>query len=166
MGWNYLFIPKVQRCRNRWSLGMDMYFHHILYQACDYLFILGLKLDHINKSGHCNLWYWIQFQCTPIEGTAIDNYMNTHYCSDLIGFQKRDKKKHNDWCIKAKGVLIVAESSSDARNVRWYEKEMGKLKTHSPTYGLMDNWENISYMRLVGTPSGIDTHPFLTCCRI
>ena len=26
-----------------------------------------------------------------------------------------------------------------------HHKEMGKLKTHSPTYYIMDNWENIPY---------------------
>ena len=32
MGWNYLSIPKLQRC-NRWSLGMDKLFHLTLYQT-------------------------------------------------------------------------------------------------------------------------------------
>ena len=40
MGWNYLSIPKLQRC-NRWSLGMDKWFHPTLYWACDYLSMLG-----------------------------------------------------------------------------------------------------------------------------
>ena len=51
MGWNYLSIPKLQRC-NRWSLGMDMQFHLTLYQACNYLSMLGLKLNHVSKRGH------------------------------------------------------------------------------------------------------------------
>ena len=51
MGWNYLSIPKLQRC-NRWSLGMDKLFHPTLYQACNYLSMLGLKLNHVSKRGH------------------------------------------------------------------------------------------------------------------
>ena len=51
MGWNYLSFPKLQRC-NRWSLGMDKWFHPTLYQACDYLSMLGLKLNHVSKRGH------------------------------------------------------------------------------------------------------------------
>ena len=51
MGWNYLSIPKLQRC-NRWSLGMDKWFHPTLYWACDYLSMLGLKLNHVSKRGH------------------------------------------------------------------------------------------------------------------
>ena len=54
MGWNYLFIPKLQRL-HRWSLGMDKYFHPTLNRACDYLSMLGLKLNYDNNRGptHC-----------------------------------------------------------------------------------------------------------------
>ena len=50
MAWNYLPILKLQRC-NRWSLGMDKLFHPTLYWACDYLSMLGLKLNRVCKSG-------------------------------------------------------------------------------------------------------------------
>ena len=50
MGWNYLSIPKLQRC-NRWSLGMDKWFHPKLCWTCDYLSMLGLKLNHVSKRG-------------------------------------------------------------------------------------------------------------------
>ena len=39
---------KLQRF-NRWSLGMDKWFHPTLYWACDYLSMLGLKLNHVSK---------------------------------------------------------------------------------------------------------------------
>ena len=51
MGWNYLSIPKLQRL-HRWSLRMDKQFHPTLYQACNYLYMLGLKLNHVSKRGH------------------------------------------------------------------------------------------------------------------
>ena len=50
MGWNYLSIPKLQRC-NRWSLRMDKLFHPIHYNGCNYLSMLGLKLNHVSKRG-------------------------------------------------------------------------------------------------------------------
>ena len=50
MGWNYLSIPKLQRL-HRWSLGMDKYFHPTLYNGCNYLSMLGLKLNHVSKWG-------------------------------------------------------------------------------------------------------------------
>ena len=51
MGWNYLSFPKLQRL-HRWSLGMDKEFHPTLNWACDYLSMLGLKLNHVSKRGH------------------------------------------------------------------------------------------------------------------
>ena len=50
MEWEYLSIPKLQRS-NRWSLGMDKWFHPTLYNGCDYLSMLGLKLIHVSKRG-------------------------------------------------------------------------------------------------------------------
>ena len=55
MRWNYVSIPKLQRC-NRWSLGMDKYLHTTLYNGCNYLSMLGLKLNHVSKRGPCGLW--------------------------------------------------------------------------------------------------------------
>ena len=53
MGWNYISIPKLQRYNryNRWSLGMEKEFHPKLYWACDYLYILELKLKSVSKRG-------------------------------------------------------------------------------------------------------------------
>ena len=53
MEWNYLSIPKLQRL-HRWSLGMDKQFHPTHYWVCDYLSMLGLKLNHVSKRGP---WY-------------------------------------------------------------------------------------------------------------
>ena len=69
MGWDYLFIPKLQRC-NRWSLGMDTWFHPTLYRACDYLSVLGLKLTHVSKMG-----YWLQRATTLCNWDSF--YTNT-----------------------------------------------------------------------------------------
>ena len=35
----------------RWSLGMDKYFHPTLYNGCSYLSMLWLKLNHVSKKG-------------------------------------------------------------------------------------------------------------------
>ena len=48
MRWNSLSIPKLQRL-HRWSLGIDKAFHPTLYNGCNYLFMLGLKVIHISK---------------------------------------------------------------------------------------------------------------------
>ena len=59
MEWNYLYIPKLQQ-RNRWILGIDKQFHLTLYQACDYLSMLGLKLNHVKTHDKNNIFYYIE----------------------------------------------------------------------------------------------------------
>ena len=70
MGWNYLSIPKLQRC-NRWSLEMDKWFHPTLYQTGDYLSMLGLKLKRVSKRGH-----WRQ-------GVTLPGLVNSWSCGNM-----------------------------------------------------------------------------------
>ena len=58
MGWNYLSIPKLPRLR-RWSLWMDKWFLPPHYNGCNYLSMLGLKLNHVqgllaSKTNRCS----------------------------------------------------------------------------------------------------------------
>ena len=53
VGWNYSSIPKLQRLYRR-ILGMKNQFHPTLYNGCDYISMLGLKLNHISKRGYCS----------------------------------------------------------------------------------------------------------------
>ena len=46
--WNYLTIRQSQPC-NRWSLEWISNF--IPHFTCDYLYMLGLKVSHVNKRG-------------------------------------------------------------------------------------------------------------------
>ena len=50
MAWNYSFIPKLQQLHN-WSLRMYKQFHATLYNGCNYLSMLGLKLIDVSKRG-------------------------------------------------------------------------------------------------------------------
>ena len=34
---------------HHWSLGMDKYFHPTLYNVCNYVSMLGLKVNHVRK---------------------------------------------------------------------------------------------------------------------
>ena len=78
MGWNYLSIPKLQRC-NCWSLGMDKLFHTTLYWACDYLSILGYKLNHVSKRGY---WYLHDTKPSP-ESMLVYSVKFPSKCNDL-----------------------------------------------------------------------------------
>ena len=51
--WNYLSFPKLQWCSCK-NLGMAKQFHHTRYWASDYLPMLGLKLNDVNKKGPCD----------------------------------------------------------------------------------------------------------------
>ena len=51
MRWNYLSIPKLQQLHH-WCLGMDKQFRQTFYNGCNYLSMLGLKLNHVSKRGH------------------------------------------------------------------------------------------------------------------
>ena len=82
MGWNYLSIPKLQRL-HRWSLGMDKKFHPMHYNGCDYLSMLGLKLNHVIKRGH---WLSVKLAMLGLKlnhvcKRAPDNYLPLEGCS-------------------------------------------------------------------------------------
>ena len=83
MEWNYLSIPKLQRY-NRWSLWMDKWFHPTLYQACNYLSMLGLKLNHVSKRGHTSWTRQLIFlpdfkDCLGISQVTLLRIMGRYY---------------------------------------------------------------------------------------
>ena len=50
-----LLIHSQLQLWNRWSSGMDKYFHPTSYDGCNYLSMLRLKLTHGSKRGPRNL---------------------------------------------------------------------------------------------------------------
>ena len=48
--WEEFIYPFLQQ-KHHWSLGMDYSFHHIYYNGCNYLSMLGFKLIHFSKTG-------------------------------------------------------------------------------------------------------------------
>ena len=49
--------------RHHWSLGMDKQFHPTVYSGCNYLSMLGLKLNHVSKRGP---GHWIGIDFLPL----------------------------------------------------------------------------------------------------
>ena len=81
MGWNNLSIPKLQRL-HRWSLGMDKLFHPTSYNGCNHLSMLGLKLNHVSKMGHCSLRVMIcRFRTCHVKLYLLNNRSAGSYCS-------------------------------------------------------------------------------------
>ena len=50
-----LIHSKLQRLHH-WSFGMGMWSHPILYNGCNYLTMLGLKLIHVSKRARAHPW--------------------------------------------------------------------------------------------------------------
>ena len=87
MGWNYLSIHKLQRC-NRWSLGMNTSYHTTLCHGCNYLSMLGLKLNHVSKMGprfHQTLYLKWPETCKivlPVPNPTIKGDRNPNTCKN------------------------------------------------------------------------------------
>ena len=92
MGWNYLSIPKLQ-------------LHLTLYQACNYLSMLRLKLNHVSKRGHWKLttlhyWHYENISFFPggkIVHTSLHKVTSTMFWRnivDLISFKFEHMSQH------------------------------------------------------------------------
>ena len=93
MEWNNLYIPKLQRL-HRWSLGMGKWFHPTHFWTCDYLSMLGLKLNHVSKKG-----YWWDVCALPRSSDA-----HTHTHINQIKFA-RDNVLHVHWLFKCMNLI-------------------------------------------------------------
>ena len=56
----YMLKIRTQRIRLQWPplllIGMDKWFHPTLHHWCNYLSMMGLKLNHVSKRGPCPLF--------------------------------------------------------------------------------------------------------------
>ena len=78
VGWNYLSIPKLQRCKFGGSLEMDKWFHPTLYNVCNYVSMLGLKLIHVNKSGPCRYQKSLSY---------VTRHIGMYYCATVLQYR-------------------------------------------------------------------------------
>ena len=101
--WNYLSIPKLQQC-NLWSLGMDYQFHPTLHWACDYLSMLGLKLNHVSQRDP----WWCIYESANMVIIASDNvdFFQIMLTCNLVGTKRlmicqfnTQEKKIREICI-------------------------------------------------------------------
>ena len=60
---------------------MDKYFHSILYNGCNYLSMLGLKLMHVSKGGH----WWVV--CHFVHDIKHRMYLSFIFCIGKNGFK-------------------------------------------------------------------------------
>ena len=95
--WNYWSDPKVQRY-NRWSLGMAKTFHPTIYWACNYLSLLGSKLNRVNKWEPWAMWnLFVTFLC---EAPLVVAQLGASKCLPSIfycGFLLADSCVMSQW---------------------------------------------------------------------
>ena len=63
-----------------WSLGMDKCSHLKLYNVCNFLSMMGLKLIHASKRSPCCVLYTIQWRSREWEILAALTRANWLYC--------------------------------------------------------------------------------------
>ena len=86
--WNYLSIPKLQRL-HRWSLEIDKFFLPTLNRGCNYLSLLGFKLNNVRKQGPGG-WELTSF-LSPFEHHLIDNQ---HLYKHINTLRPRQNGRH------------------------------------------------------------------------
>ena len=79
---------------NGWCLGMEMKFHPTLYWTCDYLCMLGLKLNHVSRGRPS----WAPHNDEP---TLIHIMAGIHH--------GQEKKKHH-WNLNQNTIFFVQEN--------------------------------------------------------
>ena len=70
---------------------MDTYFHPTPYNGCDYLSVLGLKLNHVSKRGP---WYqpqWFENRHGALGNYEADSQCTTPYCAIYIELQPSNR---------------------------------------------------------------------------
>ena len=95
MGWNYLSIPKLQHC-NRWGLGMDKLFHRTLYDGCNYLSMLGLKLIHVSKRGPWSFQVGLITYPCPWTKTGLPLLVSKRRCREISNIRRTKSQTVND----------------------------------------------------------------------
>ena len=104
-GWNYLSIPKLNfnGC-NRWSLGMDKCFHPTVYNGCDYLSMLGLKLNHVSKRAPCSMASNYLSQ----HGLLLDTTQGAHFGDIVIDTEHVSENIVSKWRPLSIGLGVLS----------------------------------------------------------
>ena len=122
VGWNYLSITKLQRC-NRCSLGIDKLCHFTRYNGCNYLTMMGLKLNRVNKRRHKAQYSLPNLSSLHWRHNGHDSVSNhrPHDCllNRLFRSKKISKLRVTGLCVgnSPESGEFPAQMASDAENV-------------------------------------------------
>ena len=112
MAWNYLSIPKLQRC--------NKLFHTTLYWACHHLSMLGLKLNHISKRSHRSrfLLSWQKHGAVVrvlslVTDRVISHVVRLHLQTVTRSFTGQYKVCLLKWCAISSAILIIVKHTQN-----------------------------------------------------
>ena len=86
-----------------WSLRMDKRFHPALYQACDYLSLLGLKLNHVNEMDRrfsLSIYTYISDQSVAPYHTILNDRINLRKSRCTFGVNPLQLEQTRDWIMR------------------------------------------------------------------
>ena len=139
MGWNYLSVPKLQRL-HRWSLGMDKLFHPTLYNGCDYLSMLGLRLNHVGKSGprkHSPVCVCVTeilnisgLICARIRTAALSRHVQLKYKKNICDWY--EILLHNNQVLYKKNYRITKTVHHLDDQQHDISNSLGQFESHYP----------------------------------
>ena len=112
MRWNYSSIPNLQQLY-RWSSRMGKQFHPTLYNDCNYLSMLGLKLNRVSKRGpswfshirqgyFTGIWQWASCQIGKFARRACAGNAGTFSPPPRVSdpdMQHDTYGTHVPWCM-------------------------------------------------------------------
>ena len=133
MGWNYLSIPKLQRCNRRWGLGMDKWFHHTLYRECDHLSMLGLKLNHVGPGVKFLHDAWRTTNASKRNRSHLDNTF-TRGCPESCVFARQIKYIRLELLISESWCRKFCQNGISVSMYLFEDLNLGKSLENGPVF--------------------------------
>ena len=141
---NYLPIPRLQQ-NNRWSVGMEVISCHPSWWMWLLIHIginsnmlgKGATSDHTNHGSSCALTKTCIFTSFSNSPTFIQKKIERHTADTIVSWPNPKQ-----WVIfhTSDSMKIIRQS---IYIISIITRLMGKLKTYSPTYCILDNLENM-----------------------
>ena len=133
MWWNYLSILKLQRL-HRWSLWIHKQSHHKLYNECNYLSMLGLKLIHVFKRDHripsqgqsdyspvnhsCRIWLHKSHKILEVDYITTSTHSTTKPKAHFVGYVEDVDRTHQGMMVLTPGLYSLRGRTS-CRKISW-----------------------------------------------
>ena len=145
-----LFIHSQTSTVASLKFGMGKLFHPTLYNGCNYLSILGLKLNHVSKRGYwCQSWFsWTTVEVVIWMSDYISQGNYDHNCLSMPWYQTNRLYKHMKERPSGNGVYEInsiryqGQVTPGRRRGNWFHKSVMYLTKQSLACWLMKHWRD------------------------